>query len=73
MVTTKKPIPEMYPIKQWLSQKEACSFVDMSKPFFLEFASAHRLSISTVGAKKYYKVTEIQNALKNNIIIRQTA
>lgn len=73
MPRTKKIIPEMYPIKQWLSMQEACVYLDMSKPFFLDFASDHNLSVSTVGAKKYYKVSEIQNALKNNIIIRQTA
>ena len=73
MPRTKKTIPEMYPQKEWLSIQEACIFIDMSKPFFLEFASQHKLQVSNVGSKKYYKVSEIQNALKNNIVIKKTA
>ncbi|MDB5280690.1 MAG: hypothetical protein JWR61_5645 [Ferruginibacter sp.] len=67
----KKVIPEMYPIKAWLSTDEACSFMNMSINIFLSMALDNNLTVSQVGGKKFYKVKELNAVFEDHIIIRQ--
>lgn len=65
----KKKIPEMLPIKKWLSQPEAMSYMDMSKDTFIKVVVENRLSISAIGQKKYYRVDQLQGLIEQNILI----
>lgn len=67
----KKVIPQMMPIKKWLSLSEACSYMDLSINIFQDLASKNRLTISVIGAKKYFKVAELESLIEENVLIRK--
>jgi len=67
----KKRIPEMMPIKKWLTLLEALSFMDMSINRFQELAIREGLTISMIGKKKYYKVIELEQLIESNIVVKQ--
>ena len=66
----KKKIPEMLPVKKWLSQQEAMSYMDMSKDTFIKVVVENRLSVSAIGAKKYYRVDQLDGLIEGGIIIQ---
>ena len=68
---SKKRIPEMMPFKKWFSVNESCAYLDMSINNFHSVAVQNNLSVSVMGAKRYYKVIELENLLERNIIINQ--
>lgn len=63
----------MLPTKQWITFQEACEFTDMWRGVFDRFAIDHQLTISAIGKKRYYKVSEIEKAIEKNIIHKKTA
>jgi len=67
---TKKKITGLLPIKKWLSQPEAMSYLDMNKDTFLKVVTENRLSVSAIGAKKYYRVDQIEGLIEANILIK---
>ena len=68
----KQIIPEMFPIKKWLSFKEACSFTDKSKDTFKAWAVKHKFNVSEAGQTTYYLVTEIDKAFEAEIFIKHS-
>lgn len=64
----KKQIAEMIPVKQWLSINECCSYLDISKSYFEKIAIDKCFTLSTIGSKKYYKLSELQSFLNENIV-----
>ena len=61
----------MFPIKEWLSTSEACSFLSIGETAFSQFVIDNKLTISSpFKSRKYYKVSEINKALENNIIVK---
>jgi hypothetical protein len=59
----KKPIQEMMPKKEWLSQNETCAFLDMHPNTFKTVLPtlAKPLTIKNIGHKKYFNISEIQS------------
>lgn len=70
---TKKAIPAMIPVKKWLSLNEAAAYLDMSTDHFNDLSIIKGLTISAVGRKKYYKVSELEKMIEESVIIKQTA
>lgn len=56
-------------VKKWLSLPEAMCFMDMSKNTFLKLAAENQLTVSAIGAKKYYRVSELEKVIEQHIII----
>lgn len=69
----KQDIPAMLPVKQWLSVREACAYMDMSINHLSDLMTQNGLSVSVINRQKYYKLSELQKFIESNIIIRQTA
>ncbi len=75
----KKRVAEMYPVKKWLSLDEACAFMDMSANPFQDMVRDYGLTVSTLppfggskrSNKKYYLVSELENIINENILIRK--
>ena len=72
----KKAIPQMYPVKKWLTPDEACSYLNMSINHFRQLVAVKGLTVSelTVSGekgRKYYRVSELENLLEENILIRK--
>jgi hypothetical protein len=61
---TKKRMPEMLPVKKWLSTKEACSYLDCGPTFLAELP----LTVSAIGKKYYYSVASIDRLLEASIL-----
>ena len=53
----------MMPKKEWLSQNEACAFLDMHPNTFKTVLPtlAKPLTIKNIGHKKYFNISEIQS------------
>jgi len=68
---TKKSIPAMLPTKSWLSRDEAMAFTSLSINNFDEVVRKNNLTVSAIGAKRYYKVSQLNELFENNIIINQ--
>jgi len=73
---TKKSIPEMYPVKKWLTPDEACVYLNISPRHLFDLVNKKGLTVSQLavnGAKgrKYYKVSELDALLEENIFIRK--
>ena len=68
---TKKKIPGILPVKKWLSKQEACAYMDMSINTFQAIAIQNRLSIAVIGSKKYYRLSEMEKLIEENILIQQ--
>ena len=69
----KTRIKEMMPVKKRLSLNEACSYMDMSVNHFQNLAKENGLTLSVLGAKKYYMVAELENLFEENIIIKKVS
>ena len=70
MATTKKiKVVGMMPVKTWLSLPEAMAFLDMGQTSFLKVATDNGLTVAAIGAKKYYRVDQLQNLIEQNILI----
>lgn len=72
----KKSIPGMYPVKKWLTPDEACSYLNISNRQLVDLVAKKGLTVSQLavnGAKgrKYYKVSELDNLLEENVFIRK--
>ena len=67
----KQTMPGMLPVKKWLTIQEACSYMDMSINHLSKILDENSFTISVIGKKKYYKVTELDKLIEANIIIRQ--
>lgn len=61
---SKKRIPEVIKIKEWYSSSEAMSFLDVSPNTFKRIIGNGDVSISAIGTKKYYKVSELKSLFK---------
>ena len=68
----KQNIAEMYPIKKWLSLREACSFTDKSKDTFKKWAVKHKFNISEAEQTTFYLVAEINAAFEAEIFIKHS-
>jgi hypothetical protein len=76
---TKPRIAEMLPVKKLLSLREACSYMDLSQNNFETMVAENGLSIYTLpvrnGGKrsnaKYYKITELDEIILDNPIIKK--
>lgn len=64
----KKVIKEMMPVKKWLSHAEAIAYVDMSSTSFLS-VTLGKLTVSTPGKTKYYRVAQLDKLFEDAIII----
>jgi len=62
----------MLPVKNWLSMQEACSYLDMSKDTLMEIVAGGHLSVSMIGAKKYFRVIELNQLIEDSITIKKT-
>lgn len=69
MIAKKQKVPAMLPVKEWLSLEEAMSYVDMSKNTFLDTAIKNHLTVTTLGKKRYFKVSQINEMLERNTIL----
>lgn len=65
--TLKKRIPELLPKKRWLSLDEACAWMDMSKNIFLAWSKANDLDMRQIGAKRYYRVSQLDLLIEKSI------
>lgn len=72
-MTKKKRIPEMMPIKKWLSTDEACAYMNLSHSKFITLSLTQHLTVTTIGITKYFKVSELDQIFENNISIKQIA
>ena len=63
----KKEIAGMMPIKRWLTSQEACSYVGVS----VNTLKDQNLTVSAIGSRKYYRVSELDGLIEKNIIINQ--
>ena len=63
----------MMPIKKWLSTDEACAYMNQCRNKFITLSIAHRLTVTTVGITKYFKVSELDAIFEQNISVKQTA
>lgn len=69
----KPRIQEMYPVKKYLSESEACAYMDLSQNNFLKRVAIH-ISTYSIGAKKYYAVSDLNNFFQGQVLIKkQTA
>jgi hypothetical protein len=61
----KKPIQEMTPTKKWLSATEVCAYLDMHANTFNALLPTldTPLTISNIGHKRYFKISEIESLL----------
>ena len=64
----KRPIEEMMPKKEWLSQNEVCAFLDIHSNTLKAILPTLKkpLTISNIGHKRYFKISEIQSLLTEN-------
>jgi hypothetical protein len=69
----KQAIPSMMPVKQWLTTKEACSYLDMSINKFNDFVVEKGITVSCPGHVNYYRVSELNKVIEDSIIIKKTA
>jgi len=65
----KKEIPSMMPVKEWLSAKEACAYLDVSVNTFREIVESHKIGITMVGKSNRYKLSDIKKFLNSNVIV----
>ena len=70
-MTKKKRIPEMIPVKKWLSLDEACSYMNIGHTKFNEISIKHRLTTSALGPTRYYKVVELDQIFEDSIIVKR--
>lgn len=68
---TKKTIPAMLPEKKWLSRDEAMAFTSLSINNFDEVVRKNKLTVSAIGSKRYYRVSQLNELFENNIIVNQ--
>jgi hypothetical protein len=61
---TKKVIPALMPVKKALSLPEACAYMDMSINVFMALG----LPMSVVGAKKYFRVADMDALINDNFL-----
>jgi hypothetical protein len=62
----------MFPEKKWLSLNEACGFLDMSVNHLQSIINKNSLTVSAVGKKKYYRVSELESLIEQNIVIESS-
>ena len=72
-MSKKKIIPGLMPIKKWLSLSEACSYMDMSANTLKGIIAAKGLTVSVMGNKIYYKVSELEGLIESNVIIKKAS
>lgn len=76
MSRSKKQVPQMLPVKKWLSKTEALAYLDLSVNVFQELVAAHGLTVSSLtpkGSKTYYKVSELDSLFDKSILQKLTA
>lgn len=54
------------PVKRWLSQAEALAFMDMGKDTFLKVMIDNKLTVRFIGAKKYYRVGQLNKMIADS-------
>lgn len=77
----KRPIKEMMPVKKWLSLAEACAYMDLSVNIFHELMMKCDVTISTLppigkskrSNKKYFRVSELDQIIEDNIFISRVS
>ena len=69
----KHTMSAMLPVKKWLTIQEACSYMDMSINHLSDLIAENNFTVSVIGKKRYYLISELQKFIESNIIIRQTA
>jgi hypothetical protein len=58
------------PTKVWLELSEAAEYLSMCNKQFKKIAAENGFSVSAIGKKTYYKVSELNELLERNIIIK---
>lgn len=54
-------------VKTWLSNSEACAFLDVTPRTMQKYRDEGILSFSKIGAKIYYKFSDLQRHLEANL------
>lgn len=67
----KSRIPALYPKRKWLSLEESMAWLNMSKNSFLKATIG--LTFSQIGAKKFYRVEELDALIERNVVVKQVA
>lgn len=68
----KKPkIPEMFPVKKYLTLQESMAYMNMSRDTFLKHTAG--LTKSKIGDIWYYKVSELDRLIEDNITMNKVA
>lgn len=67
----KRVVKEMIPVKKWLTLPESCSYLDMSTNIFMDLVHREGLTISVIGKKKYFRVSELDYLIEENILIHK--
>ena len=70
MSTKKKVIPGMLPVKKWLDIQEASAYTNLCRDTFLKYVAPH-VTISMLGPKEVYKVSQIDSYIESNILIKR--
>lgn len=72
MGNKKMKIQGMIPVKKWLLNSEAAAYLSISPETFKKIARENNLSVSAFSRNLiYYKVSELDAMMENNIIIHQ--
>lgn len=54
-------------VKTWLSNSEACNFLDVTPRTMQKYRDEGILSFSKIGAKIYYKISDLEKHLEENL------
>jgi hypothetical protein len=61
---------EDYTEDGWVDSHDVCTFLKISSKTLQRLRTAHAISYSQIRGKNFYKITEIQRLLNENIIRR---
>ena len=54
--------------KEWLTNKEACTFLGLSKTTLQRYRDAGTLSYSKIGGNIYYRYADLVTVLEDNLV-----
>jgi len=69
-VTTMQSKVEEEPADSWVDSFEVCTFLKISSKTLQRLRTAHVISYSKIRGKNFYRISEIQRLLNENIIRR---
>ena len=69
-VTTLQNKADEEPKDGWVDSYEVCTFLNISTKTLQRLRTANTISYSKIGGKSFYKISEIQRLLNENIVRR---